>query len=178
MDARRLRWEEWLAGVSGVVLLVAMFLPWYRYARLDVTHDAWQSFAALDLVLAAVAVMAIGVAVMAAMHPTAAVPIALTSLLGLVGLVGTAWLAVRAASPPSLDLSVRNLLGKTSSVHSLDASRQAGVWIGLAGCLGATVAALVGMRDERYPRAVREGSRLEVESMPAPPPEGTAEGSA
>lgn len=167
-----------MAGASGIVLLVAMFLPWYRYGRLDVTHDAWQSFAGLDVVLALIAGMAFAVAVMSAVHPTAAVPIALTSLLALVGLVGTAWLAVRAASPPTLDLPVRSLLRKTSSVHSLDATRQGGLWIGLAGCLGATVAALIGMRDESYPRAVRETSRVEVEALPAPPPEGRAEGSA
>jgi len=161
VDPRRLRFEDWLVGASGVVLLVAMFLPWYHYARLDVTHDAWEAFAGLDVVLAVVAAMAIAVAVMTAVHPTAAVPMALTSLLALVGLVGTAWLVVRTASPPSLD-----------------ATRKAGLWLGLAGCLGATVAALIGMRDERYPRAVHEASRLEVEALPAPPPEGRAEGSA
>ena len=30
MDLRRLRAGEWIAGVSGVVLLVSLFLPWYR----------------------------------------------------------------------------------------------------------------------------------------------------
>lgn len=174
MDPKRLRVEEWVAGVAGVVLLVSMFLPWYRYARIDATRDAWQAFGALDVVLAIVAVLAIAAAVMSAIHPTAAVPIALTSLLALIGLVASAWLVVRTASPPSLDLPVRNLLGRTSSVHSVDGAREAGVWIGLAACLGATTAALVGMRDQRYARAVRDGTQLEVETMAAPPAEGAA----
>ncbi len=177
MDPKRLRVHEWVAGVAGVVLLVSMFLPWYRYARIDATRDAWQAFGGLDILLLVAAVLAIAVAVMTAVHPTAAVPIALTSLLALIGLVASAWLVVRTAAPPSLDLTVRDLLGRTTSVHSVDGVRQAGVWVGLAGCVGATAAALVGMRDERYPRTVRDASRIEVDTMPVPSPEG-AEGAA
>ena len=178
MDLRRLRFEEWLTGVSGVVLLVALFLPWYRYARLDVSHSGWEAFAALDVVLAVVACMAIALAVMTAVHPTAAVPIALASLLGIVGLVATAWLTVRVASPPTLDRTVPDLTGKTTSVGSLGGSREYGLWIGLAGCLGATIGAWIAMRDERFPRAVIEASRPEIETRPAPPREGGAAGPA
>jgi hypothetical protein len=178
VDLRRLRFEEWLAGASGVVLLVALFLPWYRYSALRVTSTGWEAFGFLDVLLAAVACMAIALALMAAIHPTAAVPMALTSLLGLVGLVATAWLAVWIASPPSLDRTVQSLTGRSTSVQSADGVRLAGVWIGLAGCVAATVAALVAMRDERYTRAVRDTSRLEIETRPAPPREGGAEGSA
>jgi len=165
---------DWLAGVAGAVLLVGMFLPWYRYPRLDVTHDAWQSLGGLAVVLALVCGLALALAVLTAVHPTAAVPIAVTSLLALVGLIGTVWLALRVAFPPSLDRSVRNLLGRSTSIRSLGASRDWGLWVGLAGCLGATAAALIGMRDEGYPRAVREASSLEIESLPAPSPEGSA----
>ena len=160
MDLRRLRFEEWLVGLSGVLLLVALFLPWHRYAQLGVTHSGWEAFGGLDVVLTVVACAAIGLALMTAIHPTAAVPIALTSLLGLVGLVATVWLVIEVASPPS------------------GASTEAGAWLGLAGCLGATIGALIGMRDERYPRAVAEGAHIEIETRPAPPREGGAEGSA
>ena len=50
MDLRRLRAGEWIAGVAGLVLLVALFLPWYGDEA--GSRTGWQSLGALDVVLA------------------------------------------------------------------------------------------------------------------------------
>ena len=84
-----------LAGVSGGVLLVALFLPWYRFGKSGPDYTGWESFSALDVLLAVVAAMAIGLALMTAVQPTAAVSIALASLLALVGLVASGLTAAR-----------------------------------------------------------------------------------
>src|SRR5918995_8316 len=50
MDLRRLRAGELLAGITGLVLLVALFVPWYSD---EVgTRTGWESLGALDVVLA------------------------------------------------------------------------------------------------------------------------------
>ncbi len=155
MDTRRLRLREWAAGAFGVVLLGSTFLHWYGAGRTK--RDAWESFGALDVMLAFAGLMAIALAVVSVAHRTQAVPVAIGSLLVLVGLVATVWVAIRTASPPG----------------GLD--RKAGVWVGLAACLGITLSALASIRDERFPRAVRDAAGVEAPVHPAPPRESTGE---
>ena len=155
MDLRRLRVEEWIAAACGLGLLVALFLDWYRAGSAE--RSGWEAFAALDVALALVALMAIALAAVAAFHRSQAVPLAIGALLVLVGLIATVWLVVRVASPPDA------------------AKREAGLWIGLAACVGATLSALVSIRDDRFPRAVVDASRVEIPTLPTPPREGAGE---
>ena len=66
MDLRRLRSGEWIAGVSGLVLLVALFLPWYSDD--GGSRTGWQSLGALDVVLAVVALAAIAIPIVTALE--------------------------------------------------------------------------------------------------------------
>jgi carbon starvation protein CstA len=158
VDLRRLRLQEYLAGGFGVLLLVATFLDWYGD---DGTKaNAWESFGVLDVMLAVVGLMAIALAVLAAAPRAQAVPVAIGSLLVLIGLVTSVWLAFRVARTPG-DLPHREI----------------GAWLGLAGCLGATASALWSIRDDRFPRAVADAGRVEVTPLPAPPREGAGAGS-
>ena len=152
MDLRRLRPQEWIAAGCGVALLVATFLDWYGNG--EAKANAWEAFGALDVLLAIVGLTAIALALLTAAHSAQAVPVAIGSLLVLVGLVASVWLALRVVSPPG------------------DADREAGAWIGLAACLGATLTALWSIRDDRFPRAVVEAGRAEIPTVPAPPREG------
>ena len=43
MDPRRLSAGEWIGAAGGVVLVVALFLPWYRVGGAHV--NAWDSMA-------------------------------------------------------------------------------------------------------------------------------------
>ena len=149
MDIRRLRLQECVAGALGVVLLGSTFLDWYGSGR--AARDAWEVFGALDVVLCVVGLMALALAIVTVVHGTQAVPMALGSLLVLVGLVATVWIAIRTASPPG---------GR---------SRDAGVWIGLGACVGVTLSALASIRDQRFPRPVREAASVEAPIQPAPP---------
>ena len=64
MDLRRLRAGEWIAGISGLVLLVALFLPWYGDDA--GSRTGWESLGALDVVLALVALSALAIPVVTA----------------------------------------------------------------------------------------------------------------
>ena len=152
MDLRRLRAQEWIAAGCGLVLLVMLFVDWYKAD--STPRSAWEAFAVLDVLLAVVALMALALATVTAAHRSQAVPLAIGALLVLIGAVATVWLAVRVASPPDA------------------ARRQAGLWIGMVACAGTTLAALASIRDDRFPPAVVAGSKAEIPTLPAPPPEG------
>ncbi|MEA2352403.1 MAG: hypothetical protein QOH38_1819 [Thermoleophilaceae bacterium] len=154
MDLRRLRLQEWLTGACGVALLVALFLDWY--AAGSAKADAWESFSVLDVLLALVGLMAVGLAVAAGLSRAQAVPVGIGSMLVLVGLVVSVWLAIRVASPPD------------------GADREAGAWIGLVACIGATLSALWSIRDDRFPSAVTDAARVDIPTLPAPPRGGAS----
>jgi hypothetical protein len=82
--------------------------------------------------------------------------------------VVSAWLVYRAASPPEWTVQ----LGPRATGYRPSTDLEAGVWIALAACLGVTLAALASIRDDRFPRPVAESARVEVPTLPAPPPEG------
>jgi hypothetical protein len=181
MDLRRLRVGEWIVGVSGVLLLVALFLPWYddptattgayfdragetgwtAYAAVSATVTAWESFTVLDVILALLALVAISVPVVTATHRVPALPLALESLTALVGLLGLVLVLVR----------VLNLPGEADA-------REIGLWLGLVATLGIFAGSVIGMRDERLSPAGRHtdlsgvpvSSQREIERNPAPRP--------
>jgi hypothetical protein len=179
MDLRRLRAGEWIAGVSGLVLLVALFLPWYGgeagspppagwtvYGPLDngaAALTGWQSLGALDIVLAAVALAALAIPVVTAVQRVPAVPLAHQSLTTLVGFLAVLLVLIRVLNMP--DWAVE---------------REWGLWVGLAATLGVVSGGLIAMRDERLTRAERHtdltgvpvAAQREIETLPAPRPEG------
>ena len=100
MDLRRLRHGDWIAGLSGVALVVLLFLPWYGASGTSATATAWEAFAVNDAILLFVGLFGIGLAVAAATQRTSAVPTALASLTALLGIVATILVAVRLTWPP------------------------------------------------------------------------------
>jgi hypothetical protein len=159
MDLRRLRPAEWMIGGWGLLLLVALFVPWYgaggaeggwtMYAPLASGGNAtgWESLGVLDVVLAAIALAAIAVPFVAGAYRVPAVPLALESLLALVALVGSLLVLFRLIDLPDWA-----------------GDRELGVWAALVATVGIFGSCLVAMRDERMPF----GSRPEIETLPAP----------
>jgi hypothetical protein len=162
MDLRRVRVGEWLAAVSGVVLLVSLFLPWYGldlgsgssgngvtfYGDLG-TASGWESLSAIDILLAFVAASGVLLAVVTATQPVPAVPIALSALVSLSGLIGLVLVLLRALDLPDWA-----------------GTREWGLWLGLAGTIGIIAGSLLAMRKESLPGA----APVEVEAIPAPRP--------
>jgi hypothetical protein len=161
MDLRRLRAGEWIAGLSGLVLLVALFLPWYGDDA--GTRTGWQSLGALDVVLALVALAALAIPVVTAIERVPAVPLALQSLTTLVGMLAVVLVLIRVLNMPDWATG-----------------REWGLWVGLVATLGIVVGGLIAMRDERLTRGDRHtdltgvpvAAQREIETLPAPHPEG------
>jgi hypothetical protein len=184
MDLRRLRAGEWIMGASGLLLLVALFLPWYELGEgfvagpadvLDAHASAWDSFTILDVLLALGALAAIAVVVVTALEAVPAVPIALQSLVTLVAVLLLLLVLFRIADPPDVTfLESTDAPGARADVQDVD--RAAGAWLGLVGVLGMTAGGLIAMRDERRSPPGRHtdlsgapvDSPPEIETQPAP----------
>jgi hypothetical protein len=157
MDLRRLRVGDWIVGASGLLLLVALFLPWYGPG----SASAWESFSILDVILTLLALAAISVPIVTATHRVPAMPLAVESLTALFGMLGLVLVLIR----------VLNLPGEAHD-------REIGLWLGLVATLGISAGGLIGMRDERLSPEGRHtdvsgvpvSSQREVETLPAPRP--------
>lgn len=156
MDLARLRFGDWVMGIGGLAVLVVMFLDWYgptladdRGAFLfmsgDGHHNAWEAFAVNDVILALAALMALTSFVLTAVHPTAAVPLAISSLATLVSLVALVLVALRLIWPPDL------FPGPAGPIE-LETARLTGAWLGLVATTVLTAGCLASIRDERVPR--------------------------
>ena len=160
MDLRRLRAGEWIAGISGLVLLMALFLPWYSDA--DGSRTGWQSLGALDVVLAVVALAALAIPVLTALERVPAVPLAHESLTTLIGLLTVVLVLIRVLNMPDWATE-----------------REWGLWVALAATLGIVTGGLIAMRNERLSpdgrhtdlTGVPVSAQREIETLPAPRPE-------
>jgi hypothetical protein len=160
MDLRRLRAGEWVVGIAGLVLLLALFLQWYGDEA--GSRTGWQSLGALDIVLALVALSALAIPIVTALHRVPAVPLAHQSLTSLVG-----WLAVVL------------VLIRVLNMPDWAAGREWGLWVALGAAIGVAAGGMLAMRDERLTRAGRHtdltgvpvSQQLEVETLSPPRPE-------
>jgi hypothetical protein len=187
MDLRRLRLGEWLMGASGLLLLVALFLPWYELGEgfvvgppdaLDAHASAWDAFTIIDVLLALGALAAIASLVVTAAEATPAVPLAMQSLVTLLALLLLVLVVFRLADPPDLTF-LESTSSPAARAHVRDIDRAAGAWLGLVAVAGILVGGLVGVRDERRSpegghtdlSGVPTGEPREVATLPAPRPE-------
>ena len=143
MDLRRLRTGEWITGASGLLLFVALFLPWYELGQgivagppdvLDAHASAWDAFTILDVLLALGALAAIAVVVVTALEPVPACrsPCRRSSCCSRSSSFSSIF---RLADPPDVTfLESTNAPGARSEVEDLD--RAAGAWLALVGVFG------------------------------------------
>jgi hypothetical protein len=154
---------EWIAGASGLSLLVSLFLPWYSVAGQDLT--AWQAMAVDDLLIAAAALVAVGAAIAVATPRLAGFSVAAMTLGSLPGLIALVLVIFRLASP----------------APEASASLAVGAWLGLLAAVGVVAGCWVGARDEgparRNPdaeRAAAAAARERAELLPLPADLGSA----
>ncbi|MGH2838792.1 MAG: hypothetical protein ACRDJY_10680 [Thermoleophilaceae bacterium] len=147
MDFARLRFGDWVMGIGGLAVLLVMFLDWYGppdellYVTEGLRWNAWEAFAVNDVILAVAALLAIAAWVMTAVHPTAAVPLALASLAGIVSILALVLVMIRVIWPPDV----------FPDDVPLDTARETGAWLGLVATTVLTGGCLASIRDERLP---------------------------
>jgi hypothetical protein len=153
MNVRWLKPGDVLAGAGGVLLLVSLFLPWYRQTRGPVERTnvtGWEAFAVFDLLLALAALVGVALAVAIAVRRTPTLPVALAVIGTPVGALATVLVVIRVLEPPGDD----RLLQLASAP-----------WLGLVGALAVAAGAWWSLCDERN----RGVPPAQVEVRPTPP---------
>jgi len=188
MNLQRLRVGEWIVGVSGAVLLIALFLPWWglegtwidlgpggpvegleQGSGAVTTWSAWQVFSVADVFFLLLAVLALAVWVVVARAPAAGLGIAVETLVTPLAIVMTIVALVQVLGTPGA-LEVPPPIP--------DPSIEYGAWLGLFSTCAVLFGLLVAMRDERLSRpgeptdqtGVPVSSPVAVETLPGPPP--------
>jgi hypothetical protein len=171
----RLRPADVLAGIGGVVLLGSLFLKWYGFDASALTDrhvvpvaisqfagraarslaaavpslTAWQAFSIIDVLLAAIALLAIALPIVTALARGPAKPVAFAVLTSVFGLLAVLLVLFRLVDQPGNDQLV---------------AVKAGAYVGLAGALLTFAGGWLALADERTPGAVPP----QVPRRPAP----------
>jgi Restriction Endonuclease associating with ARP len=174
MAPRRPGPGELLAGASGLLLLGAMFLPWFglngraRVPNLGVIDigarnlNAWEAFGAIDIVLALTAAVALAYGAVAFVRT----PPALLALALIAGAAVSALLIVyRLIDPPNIHVE--------ASDTAYETARRLGAFFGLLCTAGMTWGAnFTGAAAEaparKWPAAAEPGPAEPAEPEPAP----------
>jgi hypothetical protein len=159
----RLRDGEWIAGAGGVALLAAMFLHWYGLdipplpdGALEVfigtpEATAWQAFGVLDVVLALLALVPLGLVITQATRSSPSIPVAFSVFTMLAGGLAALLILYRIVNQP----------GPNDLVEV-----QAGAWLGFVAAGLIAAGGWRSMRVEPIPGAPVPP----VEDLPAPAP--------
>jgi hypothetical protein len=188
MNLQRLRIGEWIFGVSGVVLLVSLFLPWwglegswtrlgpggpveggfsgqpveneFTTATVETTWNAWQVFSVADILLALLGLLALVVWIVVARWSAPGLGLAGEALLTLLAMVMMVVVLVQILGTPST-LEVPAPIPQATIEY--------GAWLGLASTFGILFGLLAAMRDERLsePGEPTDSTGVRIEAHPA-----------
>ncbi len=146
---QRLRPPDWLAGLSGLLLFMSLFMPWYTVV--DGTVDGWRSLGLIDLWLLLTAGLAITLLVVTATRDSPALPLTFDVL--------TMWASLLAAIMVAYRLiSVAN--------DEFVTGRSWGIFAAALAVVGTFAGSWWAMRDQRQ---LGMRPHPEVRAMPVPP---------
>jgi ABC-type xylose transport system permease subunit len=116
VDLRKLRNGDWIALASGVLLIVALFLPWYGAG--GETASAWQQLSVVDVVLFVCALFGIAQWFFVAQQSTPAMSLAIAGLGSWAGVVAILFTLIRVIDSPAdgLGLEYGALVALAASV--------------------------------------------------------------
>jgi hypothetical protein len=172
MDFTRLTQGEKIAGVSGVALILIMFLfSWYAVEAVgesvpDSGANAWQAFSFIDIVLFITVAAAIGLALISASQTEVGLPVAASALVAGLGIVSAILIFYRIIDTPGD-------LGLAGEAFDIEVVRKIGVWLGLIAAIGVAYGGWRAMQEEGTSfgeEADRFGADEGPAAAPAPPP--------
>jgi hypothetical protein len=159
MELRKLDAGEILAGVAGIVLIASMAtLNWFGVDVPPGTEpiegfNAFRAFDVVDIILLLVALMAIALPVTTVSASRTNVPVSLSALLALAGIVVTLVLAYRLVDTPDLS-GDRFALDMPPFNIGFETTVGAGAFVGLAATVAIAIGGWLAMRDD----GAREGN--------------------
>lgn len=168
MDVSRLRTGEQIAGISGIALLLIMFiLDWFSYGEGPFSEggNAWQTMEIIRFVILLAALAGIALAVLAATQSDLDMPVAMSAIAAGLGILATILILFRIISPPDFGLGeVADALG-----GEFDVGRSIGVFLGLIAAAGVAYGGWRAMQDEGTSFG-GQADRLQGRGGAEPPP--------
>jgi hypothetical protein len=110
--ASRVRWPEWTAGLSALVLLVALLgLRWFSFRRASggigypkdyiiTSEDGWHGLAHAHWLILVTVLVAFGLLILQATRPAPAIPVTLSLFVMFLAGLSTIWLVIRVPLDP------------------------------------------------------------------------------
>ena len=147
MSLRRLRAGEWLAGVAGSALIVALFLPWYEAPQ---SLTGFEALTVIDILLTLVALLALALPVLQATQDAPNKPVGDAVLTVVLGGLSVLLVLFRLIDSP--------IDGATTAV---------GPWVALVATIALTVGAWRSLAAE-YVRGLPPDLEPELRATPAP----------
>jgi hypothetical protein len=149
MDFTRLTQGEKIAGVSGVALILIMFIfSWYGVevggeSVPDSGANAWESFSFIDVILFITAAAAIGLALISASQTEVGLPVAASAVVAGLGVLSVLLVLYRIIDTPG-DVSTASALLQVD----VGVTREIGVWLGLIAAVGVAYGGYQAMQEE------------------------------
>jgi hypothetical protein len=183
MDLTRLTQGEKIAGVSGIALILIMFLfKWFGLKAsagglsFEGSQNAWHAYGWLIvLVLLVTGLAAAGLAALKASDSDVGLPVAASAIVTGLGAISVLIIIISIISPPDLGVDV--------SGTGIDHTRKIGVWLGLISAIGIAYGGWRAMQEEgtsyggapdRFRGAPDEPSAGPPPPPPPPPPPSEA----
>jgi hypothetical protein len=125
MDLGRVRRFDWLTGAAGLVLFVALMMPWYESN--ETTLSAWKSMKWSDIFMFFAAALAMSMPIAATFKDTPGLKQKRTWITIVVGVIALFLAIYRVAEPPAFD------------AVSAPVERLGGAWLAIAALVGIIV---------------------------------------
>jgi hypothetical protein len=180
MDFSRTTQGEKIAGVSGILLILIMFIfKWFGLkftggagafaVSVEGSRNAWGSYGFIDIVLFITGLVAIGLLLLSASESEMSLPVAASAVVAGLGILSVVLIIISIISPPDF--------GTDLSGTGIDHTRKIGVWLGLIAAAGVAIGGYLAMQEEgtsfgAQTDRLRGGPGGGPSSGPPPPPPG------
>ncbi len=124
MDIGRLRQDQLIAAIGGLVLIISLFLSWSE-VDLGGSASAFDAFSGMDIILLLIGIAALGLAVVTAVEARVTLPARADLILALLGIFAVGWTLGWVLEDPSAGI---------------------GAWLGLLATLAIAFGGLQGAR--------------------------------
>jgi hypothetical protein len=151
LDFTRLSQGEKVAGVSGILLILIMFI--FKWFGLEVSgstggfafsaggsENAWGSYGFIDIVLFITVAAAIGLALISASQTDVGLPVAAGAIVAGLGVLSVVLIVISIISPPDFGVELEGT--------GIDQTRKIGVWLGLIAAIGVAYGGWRAMQEE------------------------------